>query len=310
MKQILSVRDLRKVYPGSPPHTAVDGISFDLHEGEILGFLGPNGAGKTTTIQILIGALTYTSGNISYFGLDFRTQRSRILQRVSFASTYIGLPPRLTIEQNLVVAGALYGLSRAETLQRAEPLLKRFGLLDRLNRRTGGLSSGQITRLMIVKAFLVKPLIALLDEPTASLDPDVAQDVCAFLREERAERGLSILFTSHKMDEVAALCDRVLFLQKGKVVADDRPEQLERSVSSCRLHLIIGDGLKRTIALATQKQFTYTVDYRTIAIAMDAAQIPSFLTALARADVSYTSIRIEEPSLEDYFLTMAKGASE
>jgi ABC-2 type transport system ATP-binding protein len=306
MKPLLSVRNLRKIYPGSPPHTAVDGISFDLHPGEILGFLGPNGAGKTTTIQILIGALTYTSGTIEYFGLNFAKERSRILQKVSFASTYIGLPPRLTIEQNLHVAGALYGLSSAETRRRAEPLLKRFGLFDRRHRRTAALSSGQITRLMVVKAFLTRPSIVLLDEPTASLDPDVAQDVCAFLREERADRGLSILFTSHKMDEVAALCDRVLFLQKGKVVADDRPAQLARSVSSCKLHLIISDGLKRTISLAEKSSLSYTVDYRAIAIAMDATHIPTFLTALARAEVSYSGIRIEEPSLEDYFLTMAK----
>ncbi len=303
---LLSVQNLRKIYPGTPPHTAVDGISFDLAPGEILGFLGPNGAGKTTTIQILIGTLTYTGGSISYFGMDFAKERAKILQNVAFASTYISLPWLLTVSQNLHVIGRLYGLSGREIRQRAGPLLERFGIEAYRNRTISTLSSGQITRLMIIKAFLVRPQIVLLDEPTASLDPDVAQDVCAFLREEREKRGTSMLFTSHKIDEVAALCDRVVFLHKGKIVANDRPEILARSVSGYRLRLQIGEGLEQAATLATEQRISHQMGYRMLELSLEESAIPPFLSALSRMGILYTSIQIQEPSLEDYFVKMAK----
>jgi ABC-2 type transport system ATP-binding protein len=306
MKSVLSIQDLTKIYSGRPPFTAVDGISFDLAKGEILGLLGPNGAGKTTTIQMLIGTLTYTSGRIFYFGLDFQKNRKEILRRVVFASTYVSLPWLLTIEQNLTVFGRLYGLSGKQIHERIDPLLERFGILDRKKSPVSSLSSGQITRLMLVKAFLAEPDIALLDEPTASLDPDMAQDVLSFLQEERSKRGLSILFASHRMDEVTELCDRVVFLHKGKIVADDRPEILAKSVSHYRLRLQVGDGMKRSIALAEQLKMGFTVEGRAIEVTLDEGQIPGFLTALGQAGVSYTGIKILEPRLEDYFLKMAR----
>ena len=180
---VLIVKDLRKVYSGRSPFTAVDGISFELAKGEILGLLGPNGAGKTTTIQMLIGTLTYSSGSIFYFGQDFLSCRQEIMSRVAFASTYVSLPWLLTVGQNLNVFGRLYGLSGRQITERADPLLERFGILDLKKQPVASLSSGQITRLMLVKAFLAQPEIVLLDEPTASLDPEMAQDVLAFLRE-------------------------------------------------------------------------------------------------------------------------------
>ncbi len=304
---VLSVRDLKKIYPGTPPSVAVDGISFDLAEGEILGLLGPNGAGKTTTIQMLIGTLTYTSGSIFYFGKDFSQHRQEIMQWVSFASTYVSLPWLLSIEQNLKVFGRLVGLTGKEIEQRSIPLLERFGILDKKKRPVASLSSGQITRLMLVKAFLSAPKILLLDEPTASLDPEMAQDVLNFLREERKARGISILFTSHRMDEVAELCDRVIFLHQGRVVADDRPDMLARSVSSYRVRLHVGDGLRRTIALAEQQGLKYVAENRTIEISLQEEQIPQFLLCLAQAGVVYSSIKILEPTLDDYFFKIARG---
>lgn len=306
MQHILSARHLKKIYPGKVPFTAIDDISFDLKEREILGLLGPNGSGKTTTIQMLLGTLASTSGKIFYFGKDFSKHRSEILQDVSFASTYTSLPWILTIKENLEVFGCLYGFTRKESKKKFDPLLERFGILEKKNNRVASLSAGQITRLMLVKAFFIEPKIVLLDEPTASLDPDIASDICSFLLEQRDKYSLSILFSSHKMEEVMKICDRTIFLKAGKIIADDLPENLAKSVSSFRIRLVIADGLKRTIAIATNQGFRYTIEHRTIEILMDEEKIPAFLHALSQAGVSYANIKIEEPSLEDFFLQVAK----
>jgi ABC-2 type transport system ATP-binding protein len=276
---------------------------FDLKSSEILGLLGSNGSGKTTTIQMLLGTLSATSGSIFYFEKDFFRNRSAILQHVSFASTYTSLPFTLTVEENLRCFGRLYCIENA--MAKAEPLLERFGIHEKLKARVSSLSAGQITRLMLVKAFFTDPKIVLLDEPTASLDPDIAHDVCCFLLEQRAKTGLSILFTSHKMEEVAELCDRVIVLKKGKIIADDLPKNLAMSSSFYRLRLTIIDGMKRAIALAEQHGYSFHVDQRLFVCCLDEKQIPGFLQLLMQGGISYASIAIKEPSLEDYFLKMA-----
>ncbi|MGH7889480.1 MAG: ABC transporter ATP-binding protein, partial [Thermodesulfobacteriota bacterium] len=269
MDHVLSVHQLTKKFPGKPPMTAVDEISFGLKKGEILGLLGPNGAGKTTTIHMLLGTLTYTSGRILYFGKDFRKNRSEVLQQVAFASTYVNLPWKLTIKQNLEVFGRLYGLSGPEIKKRSGPLLERFGIANKLNSTVAELSAGQLTRLILVKAFLVRPLIALLDEPTASLDPDMAKEVCSFLLEQRDKEGTSMLFTSHKMDEVAELCDRILFLESGKIIADDVPSNLVKTISHSRLELVVVDGIERIVSLAEEKKIPYKLDHRLIELKLE-----------------------------------------
>lgn len=300
----LSVKDLTKVYGKKKPFTAVDHISFDLEPGEILGFLGPNGSGKTTTIQMLLGTLSATSGSIVYFGKDFFQRRSEILQSVSFASTYTSLPYILTVEENLRCFGLLYGVS--DFAKRTDPLLERFGMLDKKHSSISSLSAGQITRLMIVKAFFTQPKVVLLDEPTASLDPDVSQEVCKFLLEERDRTALSILFTSHKMEEVAELCDRTIVLKNGHIIANDLPKNLAHSVSLYQLRLTIIDGMKRTVALADKLKVPYTLDHRVISFSLDEKEIPGLLNQLMQSGVSYASIQIQEPSLEDYFLKIAE----
>lgn len=303
---ILSTKNLRKVYQGTPPLIAVNDISFDLKKGEILGLLGPNGSGKTTTIQMLLGTLTPTSGQIHYFGKDFYSNSSEILQHVSFASTYTSLPWTLTLEENLTVFGYLYGMNKKESRKHFDPLLDRFGILDKKYERTSSLSAGQITRLMLVKAFFIHPQIVLLDEPTASLDPDIAADICSFLMEQREKNGVSILFSSHKMEEVMEICDRTIFLSNGNIIANDLPRNLAKSVSTYRVKLLIVDGMKRTIALVERLSLNHTIDHRSIDIRIDEATIPEFLTALIEAKISYANIKIEEPSLDDYFLEVAK----
>lgn len=306
MPIVLSADKLKKTYLGTPPVTAVDEISFQLEEGEILGLLGPNGSGKTTTIQMLLGTLSSTSGKILYFGKDFATHRSDVLQKVTFASTYTSLPWLLTIAENLEVFGHLYGLSREQSYRAFEPLLERFGILDKKNHRVSTLSAGQVTRLMLVKAFFVDPKIVLLDEPTASLDPDIANDICSFLLEQRDKKALSILFTSHKMQEVMEICDRTIFLKEGKIIANDKPAKLAKSVSTFKVKLLVCSGMDQAIRLASDAGYKYSVDHKSIEVLLDEEQIPSFLDGISRASVSYSNIKIEEPSLEDFFLQIAK----
>jgi ABC-2 type transport system ATP-binding protein len=160
---------------------------------------------------------------------------------------------------------------------------------------------------MLVKAFFTNPKIVLLDEPTASLDPDVAHDVCQFLVEQRNKTGISILFTSHKMEEVAELCDRVIVLKNGKLIADDLPKNLAQSISVFQLRLTIIDGLKRAIKLAQEQGYTYTIEHRTISCALEEGAIPLFLNLLMKEGVSYASIQIKEPTLEDYFLNIVSN---
>lgn len=212
---VVEVRNLCKQFGA---FTAVDGISFDIARGEILGLLGPNGAGKTTTFQMMLGLVTPTSGSIRMFGLDLQSHRETILQQVNFSSTYISMPYSLTVEENLRVVGRLYGLSSVAVL--VDEMIDKLEMREWRHKLTRKLSSGQMTRLTLAKALLTKPKVLFLDEPTASLDPDIAHKIREILLEERHATGLSILYTSHNMREMEEMSDRIIFLQRGKIVAE------------------------------------------------------------------------------------------
>lgn len=198
--------------------TAVDEVSFEIRPGEILGLLGPNGAGKTTTIQMLLGVVTPTSGSIEAFGLDLSTHREAVLQQVNFSSTYIAMPQSLTVEENLWVVARLYGMS--DIVHRVDAIVRKLEMDEFRQKVTRKLSSGQMTRLTLAKAFLTEPRLLFLDEPTASLDPDIAHKIRSLLKEERRSSGLSILYTSHNMREMEEMSDRIIFLQRGRLVAE------------------------------------------------------------------------------------------
>ncbi len=224
---VLDVRDLTKRFGDV---TAVDRLSFSVSRGEIFGLLGPNGAGKTTTIQLLLGLTTPTSGESRVLGMDVRRERRRILQRVNFSSAYISLPANLTVRQNLKVFARLYGIRRAE--ERVATLLERFEIPGIADRPTGALSSGQLTRVNLCKAFVNDPEVLFLDEPTASLDPDIADKVRTALRAVQRERGVTMIYTSHNMAEIELMCDRVLFLSRGRAVAEGPPRELVARANS------------------------------------------------------------------------------
>ncbi|HCR81539.1 MAG: ABC-type multidrug transport system, ATPase component [Candidatus Pacebacteria bacterium GW2011_GWB1_47_8] len=306
----LVVHNLTKIFPpekkGGRPFTAVDDISFKLREGQILGLLGPNGAGKSTTISMLLGTLSPTFGSIRYFDKDFAKHKSESLQHVTFASTYIKMPWRLTVWENLKIYGTLYDVQGKVFDQRMERFLNFFGVWQQRHKTMNLLSAGQVTRIMLAKAFLPYPKIVLLDEPTASLDPDIAHQVREFVKLQRQEYGVSILYTSHNMEEVTDVCDEVMFLKHGQIVAVDKPLNLARSVKTARMRLLVKDGLKRTQKFAKAQALPVSIEGREVIIEIDEQAIAQFLEKLAAEKISYSQIAVDKPTLEDYFLQMSK----
>jgi ABC-2 type transport system ATP-binding protein len=222
-EKVLAVSRLRRMYGDT---VAVDDVSFDVGRNEIVGLLGPNGAGKTTTIDMILGVLEPSSGTIRIEGEDISSSRARALERTNFAAVHAPLPGNLTVEQNLRVFGMMYGVEQLP--ERIEELLAQFGLGSLRHVRCGVLSSGEQTRACLAKAMLNRPRLLLLDEPTASLDPSAARDIRAKIRRFAARDNVGMLWTSHNMHEVAEVCDRVLFLSRGRILLEGDPGALPR----------------------------------------------------------------------------------
>lgn len=288
------------------PFTAVNDISFQLNEGEILGILGSNGAGKTTTIEMLLGVLTPTSGSISYFGKDFFKNTPEILQVVGHASPYNKLATFLTIQENLEIIGRLYSIPIVEIRKRINKLLEHFGMNSFRYKQAGALSAGQLTRVMLIKAFLSYPRIVLLDEPTASLDPDIALEVRSFIKAQQTAYGVSIILTSHNMQEVAEVCNRVLVLMKGHILQEDTPEKLAKSVAVTEVTFTNVQNMERIIPLLQKEEWVFRVVDKKMIFDLDENDVPYLLTLLVKEGVTYTQIEIEKPTLEDYFLHISR----
>lgn len=203
---------------------AVDSLGFQAGQGETIGLLGGNGAGKTTTLGMLLGLILPSEGTMRIFGHDMIRDRHLALARMNFSSPYVDLPLRLTVRENLTVYGHLYTLSHLK--QRIEAVAESLDLTELLNRPTGRLSSGQKTRVALAKALLNEPHLLLLDEPTASMDPDTADVMRRYLEEYQARTGATIILASHNMAEVERLCNDVLVLKSGKLVAHGAPDVL------------------------------------------------------------------------------------
>ena len=221
MNDILQTEKLTKRFSSV---LAVDSLSFALRQGAITALLGGNGAGKTTTLSMLLGLLEPTSGKISLFGQDFIRNRYNVLGRMNFSSPYVDLPQRLTVRENLTVYARLYGV--ANVRERIETVSSEFRLQDLLDRRVRRLSSGQKTRVSLAKSLINRPEFLLLDEPTASLDPDTTVWIRDFLKNYRDTYKATILFASHDMREVQLLCDEVLLMKRGKIVEEGSPQEL------------------------------------------------------------------------------------
>lgn len=221
MKKVIETENLVKNFGN---FCAVDNLSLNIEEGKITGLLGPNGAGKTTTIQMMLDIITPTSGSIKIFGLPLHKNREEILSQMNFSSPYVQLPTNLTVMENLKTFGRLYGVKNIT--KKIEEMADYFEIRNLLSKMTSALSTGQLTRVNLTKAFLNDPKLLLLDEATASLDPDIADKTRKVLKKIQKEKNVSILYTSHNMAEIEELCDRVIFINHGKIRDDGTPEDL------------------------------------------------------------------------------------
>lgn len=218
---VLEVKNLSKIYKNL---RAVDGVSFSVGRGEIVGLLGPNGAGKTSTINMILGLLEPTSGSVNIFGKDLKIHRSEILSKVNFAAVYAQLPGNLWVGHNLLIFARLYGVPNPK--ERAEKMLKEFELERFARTKTGFLSSGEQSRLSLAKSMLNTPKLLLLDEPTASLDPSTSQIARSRILSYVKKEGAGVLWTSHDMYEIGEVCGRVLFISHGKILLEGDPKKL------------------------------------------------------------------------------------
>ena len=218
---VIEATHLRKTFGET---VALEDLSLSLRRNEILGLLGVNGAGKTTALNILLGLTTPTSGTLRVFGQELMPHRVEILRRCNFASAYVALPGNLTVAQNLWTFAQIYGVKNHRA--KITELLELLEIPHLRKRVTGQLSAGEATRVQLCKAFLNDPELLLLDEPTASLDPDISDKVRKFIRSRQQAQGTAIIYTSHNMRDIEEVCDRLLFIHKGRVVAEGTPVEV------------------------------------------------------------------------------------
>ncbi len=306
MEPILDVKELTKDYA---QFRAVDNVSFFIKEGEIVGLLGPNGAGKTTTIQMLLGLTTPTSGSISYFGKEFMKHRAYIMSRINFASAYNHVQGRMTVWQNLNIYARLYGLEQPD--KRIDEVLSLLDIEEGRDMLFWKLSSGQKTRVILAKALLNHPRLILMDEPTASLDPEIANKVIELVLHLQKHEKVGILYTSHNMEEVERLCDRVIFLYHGRIIAEDTPLGLTKRVGDTTLSITF-DGASEVVEnYLVGKKFTFEFPRpQVVSVRVPEKVLPKVLFGLSREGVWLTNIEIEKPDLEDVFLSIAGGTYE
>ena len=299
---VLEITDLLKDYG---EYRAVDHISFSIQQGQAMGLLGPNGAGKSTTIQMLLGVTERTGGSIKYFGKDFRTHRQECLQRINFSSAYNTLQDRLSVTENLQVFAALYQLKNPN--QKIAELLDYFEMGRLSKQRYKNLSAGERARVNLSKALLNDPELILMDEPTASLDPDIADKTLSLIEALRRDRGISILFTSHNMAEVERICDEVIFLDRGKIVSQDTPDNHTSRINNATVTLqYTGKRSDVEDVLTKQKlQFEHTGSH-TVTINSASDKVIPLLEAFGKKSITIQDIDIRKTTLEDVFLDIAR----
>lgn len=300
---ILEVKNLVKYYGN---FTAVKGISFAVPKGKVVGLLGPNGAGKTTTIQCLLGITLLDSGTVSYFGKDFAKNRQYCLQKINFASSFNTLLGRISVWENLLVFANLYAIKNQK--KKILELTDYFEVTELLPLNFWDLSTGQKTRVNLVKSLLNDPELILMDEPTASLDPDIADKTLTLIEQLKKSRDLSILYTSHDMEEVTRICDEVIFLDHGTIVAHDTPLGLTKRMPNAQLKLTIeGDGNVAEKFLKEFKQKFIFANPHVVTIDTEEKFIPKLIFGLSKNNIYITGIEVKKPTLEDAFLQITRS---
>jgi len=298
----LEVKDLTKLYG---QFVAVDHLSLKVQPGQVLGLLGPNGAGKTTTIQMLLGLTTQDGGQIKFFGKDFQAHQEEILHHINFASAYSEIQGKITIEQNLIIYGGLYKVKNVK--QRIKYLLDLLEISHLKDMTYWKLSAGQKTRAILAKALINSPKMLLLDEPTASLDPDIILKFIDLIKKLQEEESLAILYTSHNMEEVTRICDEVIFLYDGKIVAQDTPLNLTKLIGDSTLLVTFdGDQDKVKKYLNSQNLEHKFVRKHLVKIVSKDETASGILFGLKEAGIWITDIDIQRPTLEDVFVTLSR----
>lgn len=271
-----------------------------------MGLLGPNGAGKTTTIQMMLGITTPTSGIINYFEKDFFKNPEYCLSRINFTSAFNNLQGRTSVWENLIVFANLYQVENY--IPKIKKLIARFEMDDLVNKRYFDLSTGQKTRANFIKALINDPKIILMDEPTASLDPDIADKTLSFIEELRRERPITILYTSHNMAEVTRICDRVIFLDKGKIVAEDTPLELTKLIQVAQLRLTFNDKKDIISQYMKKERLNHKFDGgHIVLVTTDEKALPKIIFDLSKLGIWMTDIEVKKPTLEHVFLQIARG---
>lgn len=302
MHPILQVDHLVKEF-GS--FKAVNGISFEIPKGAIVGMLGKNGAGKTTTIRMLLGVTTPTSGHIHYFGKDFNAHREASLQRINYISSYNTLLGRTTVWENLQIYARLYNTQ--DHKKKIHELLSYFEVEEIKNKIYEDLSSGQKTRVNLVKSLLNDPELILMDEPTAALDPDIADKTLSLIENWKKQKNLAILYTSHNMQEVTRICDEVIFLSDGAIVEHDTPRNLAKKVTKAQLILTYEKDAQIAREYLQNKNIHYKqVHPNQLVIETKEEDIPRIIFDVSKTGLWMNDITINKPTLEDFFLQITR----
>lgn len=302
---LLEIRNLRKTYKSVE---ALKSLSLDVERGEFFGLLGPNGAGKSTTINILLGLILADSGSIRIFDQDFITQHTAIRRRMNVAAAFTSLSGVLTVRENLKVYGNIYGVRNPQA--KIDELLERFEISDLANQKLHYLSSGQHTRVTLCKGLINDPELLLLDECTVGLDPDIAEKTRRALQQIQQEKQTTIIFTSHNMNEVEALCGRIAFLSKGEILRVDTAERIKHLIPHqiLAIRFFPGTDLTTLQSLASLPPAEQAGD-STLRFVLDDSerQLDVLLRQLTKAGGHIADVQMTKPTLEDVFIKVARG---
>jgi ABC-2 type transport system ATP-binding protein len=289
---------------------AVAGVDLDVEEGEIVGFLGPNGAGKTTTLRMLTTLLTPTAGTATVAGFDVATQPREVRRRIGYVSQSGSTSPEALAGEEVVDHGRLYGIPKAQAEKRGKELFAQLDLDGLWTRRPSAMSGGQRRRLDIAMGLVHDPTLVFLDEPTTGLDPQARANLWTHISALRSERGATVFLTTHYLDEADALCDRILVIDHGTIVASDTPDALKRQIAGDLIELTVADGaqiaeaasaLAALVPGATAEIAGLTA---TLRVPRAGAELAGLLRDLDKRGIALDSIEVRRPTLDDVFLTV------
>jgi len=308
-KTALEAVDLVKTYSAGrnkPPVTALQGLSFAAAKGTVFGLLGPNGAGKSTTVKILSTLSAADSGSARVAGIDVAAKPDQVRQAIGFVAQKPGTDPMATATENLLLAGRLHGMSRVDAKARARELIERFGLTDAANRRVSTYSGGMARKLDVALGLMHRPQVLFLDEPTTGLDPQARSEMWHEIARMADDEQMTVLLTTHYLDEADHLADRLAIVDHGRVVAAGTPEELKSALrgDAVQVELAEGDSQARAVLERVPELREITVDGCTVRGRTDdgARALPPVLAALEEAGIGVTSATLSRPSLDDVYL--------